>query len=205
LSSTPLEEDAAWVTAFRRGERAALERVFRAYAGEVARSVRATRVSEHEVESLVHDIFVRAFAEKARLSFDGLRPFGAWLQTIGRNVLIDRARRERRMESRAPEDMPVLVDSRPDAATVQDARELQSALTAFVDELDTDERRLFAVRFEEQQALPAAARAMGWSEIRVRKVDTRLRTALLAALRHSGLLGNARVRIGTSLFARRKS
>jgi RNA polymerase sigma factor (sigma-70 family) len=203
VNGEPLESDRSWVAAFKRGDRAALARVFSTYADDVARQVRATRVAEHDVESLVHDVFVKAFAEKARLGWDGLRPFGAWLNTLTRNVLVDRARRERRLDPRAPDDMPVLVDDRPDAAAHHDDRELTAALQAFRATLDDDEHRLFATRFAAGQSLAQTAKSLGWSEIRVRKVDTGLRARLLDALQAAGFLRQARVRIGTSLLARR--
>jgi RNA polymerase sigma-70 factor (ECF subfamily) len=203
VKGDPLEDDRVWIAAFKRGDRAALARVFHTYADDVARQVRATRVSEHEVESLVHDVFVKAFAEKARLAWDGIRPFGAWLNTLTRNVLVDRARRERRLDVRAPEDMPVLVDDRPDAAARHDEGELDRALASFRATLDDGEQTLFATRFVAGQSLAQTARTLGWSEIRVRKVDTALRARLLDALQAAGFLKDARVRIGTSLLARR--
>jgi RNA polymerase sigma factor (sigma-70 family) len=205
VKGDPLESDRTWSAAFKRGERTALARVFHTYADDVARQVRATRVSEADVESLVHDVFVKAFADNARTSWDGLRPFGAWLNTLTRNVLIDRARRERRLDVRAPADMPLQVDDRPDAAAHHDERELTAALAAFRGTLSTDEQALFATRFERDQSLAETARTLGWSEIRVRKLDTSLRARLLQALQHAGFLQSARVRIGASLLARRES
>lgn len=202
MSEGPLEGDRLLIDGFRRGERAALARVFLRYAPEVARHVRAARAPEHEVEALVHDVFAKAFAEKARLAWDGLRPFGAWLSTITRNVVIDRVRVERRLDSRAPEDMPVLVAD-DDPAAAHEARELDAALQGFRANLNEDDRALFRIRFEEQRSLSQTAELLGWSEIRVRKRDTALRSALLQALRGAGFLKDARVRIGTSLLRRR--
>ena len=203
MRGDPLESDRSWAAAFKRGDKDALARVFHTYADDVARQVRATRIFEHEVEALVHDVFVKAFAPKSREAWDGLRPFGAWLNTMTRNLLIDRARRERRLDVRAPDDMPVVADDRPDAADNHDERELASALTAFRATLSSDEEQLFATRFERDQSLSQTAKALGWSEIRVRKLDTSLRARLLTALQDAGFLQSARVRIGASLLARR--
>ncbi len=205
MKGDPLESDRAWSAAFKRGDKDALARVFLAYADDVARQVRATRVFEHEVESLVHEVFVKAFSPRSREAWDGLRPFGAWLNTMTRNLLIDRARRERRLDVRAPDDMPVLVDDRPDAADHHDAHELAGALAAFRATLSAEEQQLFSTRFERDQSLSQAARALGWSEIRVRKLDTSLRARLLRALQDAGFLQSVRVRIGASLLARRAS
>lgn len=203
MRGDPLESDRAWSAAFKRGDKAALARVFHTYADDVARQVRATRVFEHEVEALVHDVFVKAFSPKARATWDGLRPFGAWLNTMTRNLLIDRARRERRLDVRAPDDMPVVVDDQPDAAASHDERELAAAMTAFRATLSSDEQALFQTRFEHDQSLSQTAKTLGWSEIRVRKLDTSLRARLLSALQDAGFLQAVRVRIGASLLVRR--
>jgi RNA polymerase sigma-70 factor (ECF subfamily) len=204
VKGNPLESDRVWVAAFKRGDRAALARVFHCYADDVARQVRATRVHEHEVEGLVHDVFVKAFGERSRSSWDGLRPFGAWLNTMTRNLLIDRARRERRTDPRAPDDLPVVVDDAPDAAAQHDAGELAAALATFRAALNDDERALFTTRFADELSLAATAKALGWSEIRVRKLDTALRARLLEHLRARGFLTTTHVSIGTSLLGRRE-
>ncbi len=200
--SIRLEEDRSLLDDFRRGDRAALGRVFLAYGDEVARQVRAARVAPHDVESVVQDVFLKAFTPQARQSYDGLRPYGAWLNTITRNLIIDRARKDRRVVLLAPNDMPeVISDDDPRAA--QEAGELDAVVAAWRGELDDDDARLFTARFEEARSLGQAAQALGWSEIRVRKRDTALRSGLLARLRDRGFLQDARVRIGASLLGRR--
>jgi hypothetical protein len=83
-----LENDRALLDAFRRGDRAAMTKVFRHYVDDVARTIRAgvvvnvdgqrtrvgQRLPEHEVEALVQETFTKAFAPKARESYDGVRP-----------------------------------------------------------------------------------------------------------------------------------
>lgn len=200
MTEGTLEEDPTWVRAFRSGERSALERIFLRYADEVARQARATRLPEHEVEAVVHDVFLRAFSADARARWDGLRPYGAWLHTLTRNHLIDRHRKERRLVSTAPEQL----ESQQEPGHAPDARldqaELQDVLSRFRAGLGTDEAALFRARFEEGNSLVRAAHALGWSEIRVRRMDTSLRARLLHAARVAGFLKDARVRIGTSLL-----
>ena len=196
VKGSPLEDDRAWVAAFKRGDRAALGRVFLTYADDVARQVRATRVAEHEVEAPVQELFVKALSDNARQSWDGLRSYGAWLNTMTRNMLIDRARRERRLDFRAPDDMPVMVDTGPDPAASHDATELQTVLVAFRAELRT--------RFEDNTSMSVSAKVLGWSEIRVRKLDTALRVRLLQALQGAGFVQSTRVKIGSSLLLRKE-
>lgn len=199
-----LEDDRAWVAAFKRGDRDALARVFRAYASQVGKQVRVGRVPEHEVEAVVADVFMKAFSEKARSSWDGLRPFGAWLNTMTKNLVIDRARKLGRLDLRAPDEMPTMVDPDPDPAHAHDATELAAALQTFRGGMSDDETLLFRTRFEDGCSLGAASKQLGWSEIRVRKMDTALRARLLEHFQKAGFLEHSGVTIGKSLLGRKQ-
>jgi RNA polymerase sigma factor (sigma-70 family) len=120
-----------------------------------------------------------------------------------RNAVIDRARKERRLQFRAPDDMPDVVDEGPSAADDVDARELQTVLEGFRGCMTPDEATLFAARFEQGLSLSQTAKAIGWSEIKVRTVDTRLRARLLEEAQGAGFFARVKVKIGASLLARR--
>jgi RNA polymerase sigma factor (sigma-70 family) len=215
-----LENDRALLDSFRRGEREALTQVFRHYLDDVARTLRAgvvvhvegqrtrvgQRLPEHEVEALIQETFTKAFAPKARESYDGVRPYGAWLATIARNLLVDRARNERRDARVIPVDD--LADL-PAASTEHDPtwKLEEEQLGRLVGEvkatLEEPDLSIFKLRFEEQKSFRETAQALGVSEIVVRRRDTRLRAQILDLLRSRGFLENARVRIGTSLLPRK--
>jgi RNA polymerase sigma factor (sigma-70 family) len=107
---------------FRAGERAALEEVYWRYVERIERLVRhgftlagGTAVGgarPEDVADLVHDVFVRAFGERARDGYDGLRPFGPYLATIARHAVVDWARARRR-ELREVE-LTLEIDSLPE-------------------------------------------------------------------------------------------
>ena len=202
-----LESDRTWLDGFRRGERDALARVFRAYVFDVTRTVRSARgrLPEHEVEAFVQEVFAKALQPKARSAYDGVRPFGAWLATIARNLVMDRLRREGRT---VPLDGDVLdsfgAESQDPVDRLQD-EQLQRVIAAFRATLDADDQAIYRVRFEETRSIVDAARTLGWSEIKLRRRDTRLRVRLLEALRVEGFLLDAKVRIGTSLLPRSKT
>jgi len=59
-------------------------------AGGVAFSVTG---DYHGAADVVQEVFVRALSEKARTSYDGLRPYRPYLLRIAKNLMIDRARR----------------------------------------------------------------------------------------------------------------
>jgi RNA polymerase sigma-70 factor (ECF subfamily) len=215
-----LENDRALLDAFRRGERPALTRVFDLYVEDIGRTLRAGvvvevegqrhRVGAHlpegEIEVLIQETFTRAFQPRARESYDGLRPYGAWLATIARNLLVDRARQERKHAREVPvEDVGTLSDegSAIDPSWRIEEEQLGAIVRRVTGELDELDREIFRLRVQEGASFRAAAEALKTTEIVIRRRDTRLRARLLEALRAEGFLENARVRIGTSLLGRR--
>ena len=215
-----LERDRAWLDAFRRGERDALTRVFHAFVDDMAKTLRAgvvvtvdgqrvrvgARLPEHELEALLQETFAKAFAPRARQAYDGVRPYGAYLATIARNLLIDRARQERR-DARviAVDDLADV----PEASSETDPtwRIEEEQIGRIVGEVEADlgepDLSIFRLRFKEQKTFRETAAALGLTEIVVRRRDTRLRARLLDLLRAQGFLENVRVRIGTSLLSRK--
>jgi DNA-directed RNA polymerase specialized sigma subunit len=98
--------------------------------------------------------------------------------------------------------MPTIT-AEEDQAMVQEDAELTAVVQAWRQSLGPEDQALFASRFEDAKSFPQAAQSLGWSEIRVRKQDTALRTRLLATLRQHGFLQKAKVSIGQSLLVRK--
>lgn len=217
-----LESDRALLDAFRRGERDALTRVFRAFVDDVARTLRSgvvvevdgrrtrvgQRLPEHELEVLVQETFARAFAPQARAAYDGLRPYGPWLGTIARNLLIDRARREQRDGRLVPiedeEALGLRADTPEDPTWRMEEEQLAALVGQMKATLAEPDLSVFRLRFEQHKSFRETAEALGVTDIVVRRRDTRLRAQLLDLLRSAGFLQNAKVRIGASLLRRRE-
>ncbi len=194
-----LEDDRSWLDAFRRGERAALARVFEEYGDDVARTIRSGTVVrtadgplrvggnllEADVEALVHDTFIKAFAERARNSYDGIRPFGAWLATIARNVLLDFGRAQSGKRHVAIE-IETLADPGPNQEDVVATHELRSLLGRFLLALDELDRGIFKLRFAQSRSRRDAGEVLGLSEMQVRRRDVRMKRDLVSFLRKNG-------------------
>src|SRR5262245_56542135 len=102
-----LLEQRALLDRFRRGERLALEEVYRHYAPEVAAFLqrgftfmsggRHLRFAGYrqpfDLDNALQETFVRAFKESARLGYDGLNPYKSYLLAIARNLVLDELRR----------------------------------------------------------------------------------------------------------------
>lgn len=210
-----LEVDRQLLTAFRRGDRSALSTVYRLYVDEVVGALRqgtVVRIDGHptrlgaglphgDLEVLVQTTFVRAFSPSARAAYDGLRPYGHYLVTIARNLLIDDARARNRSRHVEPaEDIDAIADPEAQADPIGhlEAKELAAALEVVKRGLTALEQELFRLRYEEEMTQREAARSLGLSVITVRRKDVQLRERILEGLRRAGHLGNVSVGIPSS-------
>jgi RNA polymerase sigma-70 factor (ECF subfamily) len=196
---------------FRAGEPAALGEVYRAHADPLARALSVAAASGRgfaalrsavERENTLLEVFARAFEPRARASYDGERPYGAYLMGIARHVVLERSRErevavglEADVERAAAQQQgaggsPVLsVVEGGDAALALEEREVGALLEDFVAGLPEEERRLYALRFGEE-GLPQerAAERLGLTRIQVRRRELALKRALLGFMQARGYL-----------------
>lgn len=200
-----------WVlTGFRAGDTRALTEVYREHAPQIARQLRfgfsfesAGRAhrfvgygSGFELHDALHETFRRAFEPRARLAYDGLRPYGPYLSTIARNVVLRGFRAGRRRfveldETAAPAEVVDAGFASPEVEVGR--RQVRRLVRAFMDELDASQRRLLDVRFIEGKSQRDAADELGLGRQQVRSREARLRKQLIAYLkRHdAGLAATA--------------
>lgn len=196
-----LVDDRELLRQFRDGHEQALTRVYRHYAPKLATFVRSgfqlgsdNRFSgfssTFDVESAIQEVFSRAFTERARLGYDGVRPYESYLYGIARHVIADELRRRTRMREQSldePAEM-ALESARSAAAAADDEdRRLQALIDDFVrDQLDDRDRRLYQLRYREGLTQQATADAAGLSRIQIRRWETKLRRRLLRHLKRGG-------------------
>ncbi len=181
-------ENRKLLDSFRSGQDDALSRVYWAYVDDVAALVRggfllrtesgARIPGAHNAElerELVQETFLRAFAEKARDAYDGLRPYRPYLLQIARNLLID----DYRKQARRPLQVPIeAADQQESEALPAEERlawqQLRQATLAFL-ATQTEEIRKFAqMRFEEDLSQYQLMDQLGWSRWRVRATEKKL-------------------------------
>lgn len=211
-----LVEDRALLDAYRRGETEALERVYRAYAPEVAkllrhgfsfesggRSCRFRGVrSEFDLEDRLHDVFARAFGERARLSYDGLTPYLAYIRTIAKNLIIDDFRKKERVLVEYSVDLPepdereavagatepllgrVDATGRPEHDRSQ--AEVVELVNRFKQGLKDRERQVYELRFEQELEHHQISQATGLSASKIKTSEERIRTRFFRFMHERG-------------------
>jgi len=150
--------------------RARVDRLFQEHAR--ALYLRGFRLPEDETYDLVQDAFLRlleADVERVRLP-------RAWLFTTGRNLAINKLKRNRAASD--PADVEGLADESPGPlADMEDVRDRQALWQAF-QKLSAPERELLELSLEHEFTCGQMAAILGRSEISVRVAMHRVRTRL---------------------------
>jgi len=205
-SSTASETDSVsnreHLAAFREGKRDALERIYREHVAAIVSYLRSgfmyttnakpTRFAgvrdTFELESLVQEVFARAFEERARLAYDGIRPYAAFLNGIARNLVLDRLRKQARHGEVL--SAPDVLDATAATDVTQEATEVERRGRELVSdflqhECDERDRALFDLRYQRELTQTDTAAAAGLSRIQVRRWETKFRARLLRFLKRA--------------------
>ena len=181
---------------FRAGDRDALETVYRTYVAKVSEiAANGFRIASTggavsglgrraaDLADTVQEIFLKAFARQARLSFDGSRDFGPYLASIARNVMIDRARRsgreillpeidlDRGSPSPGGDPFSEIPARWEDPVAIAVARR-------FIDDLPPELARIHRLLYVEGQSQREAAANLGITRQVLRTLDGKLRAGL---------------------------
>lgn len=209
-----LHQDRALLDAFRRGDPQVLTQIYHAFAPALGRFLaggfssaqdgRVVRVAIGDASErldLVQDAFTKAFAERNRLAYDGIHPYGPFLVRIARNLAIDRLRKTRRWARLVVEDRPLtteqgsptLIDRAEDRGGMSPEeqaarRQMIDALTSYLAGLPEDERRLLALYHNDEASQRTAAEAMGLTRNQIRTLVARVRRGLLAHMQERGVI-----------------
>jgi RNA polymerase sigma-70 factor (ECF subfamily) len=190
-------EDRALLARFRRGDPAALERVYREHVDLIERVVQrgfhviasdahVPGASRDDVADAVQETFARAFAERARLAYDGLREYGPFLTTIARNLLVDRARKRGREVSLEELGADIGDEPAEDPEPFADSKTMK-VVREFLAELTPELRGIHEERYVRGVSQEEAARNLGLSRQQVRTLEKKLRDRLVERLEGAGI------------------
>ena len=224
LAVDPFKEDPTLLQGFREGTSSALDRVYRAFAKPLRNFVvrgfafkSGSRDlyfrgawADSDLDDIVQETFRRAFGERARQSFDGVRPYKNYLFTIARNAVInDLTARNRQIpvgdallgdsfnENMTPLEAWIHAHRNtmaPDEGNSSHDRlenlEVYGLVEAFLESLDSTEQRFFQLRFLAHLSQEKTAKRMEWNRAKVRKLETKLRAAFLTHIQGTGYLAD---------------
>jgi RNA polymerase sigma-70 factor (ECF subfamily) len=205
---THLMKNKSLLDEYRAGEPKAVHKVYRLYADNVFRLVALGFYYRSrgqlrrfkglglgsKCEDCVQDIFEKAFSVKARVGYDGRRPFENYLLGIVRNQVINWLRHQKvveRIECESfLEDQALLVDDSSVLETEERilSEQIQAQVSSFHEGLGQVERGIFEVRLIEAVSVEECARRLNVSAYRVKRSEKELRRRLLVRLKRQGLL-----------------
>jgi RNA polymerase sigma-70 factor (ECF subfamily) len=197
-----LRTDRALLDRFRAGAPEALSAVYWEYVRKVERllslgfevrsqgkRVEGACYRPADLADLVQEVFLRAFSEKNRQAYDGLRDYGPYLYAIARNILVDWARVQGREIPSPWEELEAAIEMTPATedevswATPATVRVVESYLSS----LPPDLREVHRLRHENGLSQEQAAAKLGLSRQNLRTLERRLRDGLAAALDSAGI------------------
>lgn len=210
--------DRPLLEAFRRGESAALEKVYRAYVSELAVMLRSGFsfksggkscrfrgcASSFDLEDRLSETFARAFSPGARMGYDGLSSYKNYLFTIARNLVIDDFRKKERafteFQVEEPIDDPfarndmsdaLAGDVVPSGAPERDleSAELATLVGTFANGLEGREKLVYELRFKESLEHKDIMERTGLSASKVKTSEKHIRERFFSFLQEHGYLG----------------
>ncbi len=211
-----LVDDRDLLDRFRRGDRDALRVVYEHYVTDVTRFLTRGFTFDsqgrhcafsgfrggYEIEAAIQEVFRRAFEERARLAYDGLRPYRPYLLRIARNAVINDLKAKQPILFRYRQGRPVILEPPPEESPedrptpnaspeeVAEAREVHALVVAFKAELDEREAKVFRARFEEGLSAERAGEATQLTRSQIRTTEQKLRERFLAYMQSRGYLGH---------------
>jgi RNA polymerase sigma-70 factor (ECF subfamily) len=169
-----MDENADWLAAFHRADRATMEACYREHHAAVTRAV-GTVLTGADQETVVQEVFLRLLSsEPMRRTFLG-GSLGAWLGRVARNLAVDYWRRHRLEAGHDGEGPP---DAHVTAARQEAEMDARLLVERFRREkLPPQWIPVFEARFLQQLSQREAARALGvfrttlaYQELRIRQL-----------------------------------
>jgi RNA polymerase sigma factor (sigma-70 family) len=183
---------------FRRGDARVLEEIYWAYVDVVEhllaggflikdRQVAVPGVGNPDQrDDLLQEVFVNAFGETARRTFDTGRDFRAYVLSIGRHVLVDQHRRAGRPHVPYDADLDeVYSGPAPNSEQEWMSPELIQVAERYVASLTSPLRELHHARYALGRSQREAADDLGLSRQNVRTMEDRLKAGLRWALQQA--------------------
>lgn len=181
------DEDVRLMLAFRAGDTAAFDELFRRWSGPLLRYLERMVRDLATAEELVQEAFLRVHRARDRYSPDAR--FSTWLYRIATNLALNELRRPRRRDphdSVDAEGAPALVSATPPSDEVADARRRGDAVARALEALPERQRAALLQSAVEGRSYAEIAEALDVTEKAVKALVHRARSNLAAALEGGG-------------------
>lgn len=179
-----LDEDVRLMLAFREGEAAAFDALFRRWSGPLLRYLERMVRDLATAEDLVQEVFLRV--HRARDRYTAEARFSTWLYRIATNLALNELRRPRRRAvHRSMEDEAAVPLASADPATenVVDARRMAEAAWSELGKLPEKQRAALCLSAVEGLSYAEVAEALEVTEKAVKSLVHRARSALAERVR----------------------
>jgi RNA polymerase sigma-70 factor (ECF subfamily) len=179
-----LDEDVRLMLAFRAGEAAAFDALFRRWSGPLLRYLERMVRDLATAEDLVQEVFLRV--HRARDRYAAEARFSTWLYRIATNLALNELRRPRRRAAhRSTEDEAAVPLASADPATdnVVDARLMVEAAQRELGKLPEKQRAALCLTAVEGLSYAEVAEALGVTDKAVKSLVHRARSTLAERLR----------------------
>jgi RNA polymerase sigma-70 factor (ECF subfamily) len=186
-----LDEDVRLMLAFRDGDAAAFDTLFRRWSGRLLRYLDRMLRDPGSAEELVQETFLRVYRARDRYAPEAR--FSTWLYRIATNLALNELRRPRHRSPHGStdcDDAPPLPDDAPPADAVVQARALGRAAVRELAALPEKQRAALCLTALEGLSYAEVAESLEVTEKAVKSLVHRARSALatrLAEAREEGL------------------
>jgi RNA polymerase sigma-70 factor (ECF subfamily) len=173
------DEDVRLMLAFRAGEAAAFDELFRRWSGPLLRYLERMVRDLATAEELVQEAFLRVHRARDRYSPDAR--FSTWLYRIATNLALNELRRPRSKaahRSTDADDAPELAAESPSLDDVVDARRRGAAVSEALGQLPERQRAALCLSAVEGLSYAEVAEALDVTEKAVKSLVHRARSSL---------------------------
>ena len=177
------DEDVQLMLAFRAGETAAFDELFRRWSGPLLRYLDRMVRDLATAEELVQEAFLRVHRARDRYSPDAR--FSTWLYRIATNLALNELRRPRRRSThRSTDDEtgPELAAESPSTEAVVDARRRGAAVADALGQLPEKQRAALCLTAVEGLSYAEVAETLEVTEKAVKSLVHRARSSLAKQL-----------------------
>ena len=177
------DEDVRLMLAFRAGDTAAFDELFRRWSGPLLRYLERMVRDLATAEELVQEAFLRVHRARDRYSPDAR--FSTWLYRIATNLALNELRRPRRKavhRSTESEDAPELAAESPATDDVVEARRRGAAVEEALEQLPEKQRAALCLTAVEGLSYAEVAETLEVTEKAVKSLVHRARSSLATRL-----------------------